>query len=540
MLRTPFVYLAQINSIACDLKGNAIQILQAAREAKQAGAALCLTPALSLSGWPLKSWLGQPDFLKALEKARQDLAEALAKEAPGVTVVVGAPAVESGKRFNAIYAFKDGSCLLRHDKKVLVEDEAGIFDGANQCSVIELEGVKLGIAFADDLQQEDSWHEFKRQGVQIVCASDSSAYLRGISEKRREYLRQACARDAMSLVVVNRAGAIDDRIYEGSSFTADGLGRLTTSLAAFKADAAAVEGGCLLGTSAPEIKPTRSEFETLFDALVCAVRDYAGKNGFSDALLGLSGGADSALVAAIAVEALGREHVHAVMMPTRYTSDLSLRLARTCAENLGIDYRIRPIGAIYDAAASLLAEDFAGTKTGIAEENLQARSRGVTLMALSNKFGWLTLATGNKSEGSTGYCTLYGDTVGGYAPIKDVFKTDVWELMRTYNRMKGREVIPQEIITRPPSAELKEGQTDEAALMPYERLDTILRALLESAEGMEELTQKGIAREEVRRVLQLLYRSEYKRRQCPVGPKISCSRLSTEVAFPLTSFPSFL
>lgn len=534
------IYLAQMNCVACDLAGNAARILEAARQAKNAGAALCVTPALSLTGWPLMGWLEQTDFVKALEATRRELAATLAREVPGMTVLVGLPVLEEGKSFNSLLALKDGACLARHDKQALDEDEKSIFTRGDSKPIIEVNGKKMGLVFVEELLNETCLREYKQLGVQLVCAAGSVTYMRGVCEDRRTQVLANSSREAMPLIVVNQAGAQDERIFEGASFVADASGRLTLEMAHFQEDAAVVDESFLFESSTPEVTASKSEFERLFEALVCAVRDYAGKNGFTDALLGLSGGADSALVAAIAVEALGRDHVHALMMPTRYTSDLSLRLARECAENLGIDYRIRPIGAIYDAAMSLFEEDFEGMLPGLAEENLQARSRGLTLMALSNKFGWLTLATGNKSESATGYCTLYGDTTGGYAPIKDIFKTDVWELMRTYNNMKGREVIPQEIITRPPSAELKEGQTDEAALMPYEQLDAILRGLLELGEGIEELEDKGFKREDVRRVIKLLYRSEYKRRQCPTGPKVSRSTLGVDVCLPVTSCPSFV
>lgn len=534
------IYLAQMNCVACDLAGNAARILEAARQAKKAGAALCVTPAFSLTGWPLMGWLGQTDFAKALEVSRRELAATLAREVPGMTVLVGLPVVEEGKSFNSLFALKDGACLARHDKRELDEDEKLIFARGEGTVVIEINGNNVGLAFAEELLNESCLREHKQLGVQLICAAGSLTYMRGVSEGRRTRVLVNSSREAMPLIVVNQVGAQDERIFEGSSFVTDAAGRLAFEMAHFQEDTAVVDESFLFESSIPEVTRSKPEFETLFEALVCAVRDYAGKNGFTDALLGLSGGADSALVAAIAVEALGRDHVHAVMMPTRYTSDLSLRLARECAENLGIDYRIRPVGVIYDAAMSLYEEDFEGTPPGLAEENLQARSRGLTLMALSNKFGWLTLATGNKSESATGYCTLYGDTTGGYAPIKDIFKTDVWELMRTYNRMKGREVIPQEIITRPPSAELKEGQTDEAALMPYEQLDAILRGLLEFGEGIEELADKGFKREDVRRVIRLLYRSEFKRRQCPTGPKVSRSTLGVDVCLPMTSRPSFV
>lgn len=540
MLQKPLAYLAQINCIALDLAGNAAQIIEAAKKAEQAGAPLCLTPALSLTGSPLESWCDAPDFRVQLEAELRELAQTLAKKALDVCVVVGAPAFEGKKRFNALYAFKSGKCVARCDKRELSEDEARYFDEGDKSAVISAGGVKIGLAHADDLLHEKHVHEFKHAGVELLCASSNWRYMRGVGDKRREKILAKCAKEKLPLIAVNLAGAQDEFIYEGASFATCGKNYETLMLAAFEADEGWVLRSSLFEQAPCEGGRPQAGHETLLRALTCAVRDYVGKSGFKDVVLGLSGGADSALVAALAVEALGCEHVHAVMMPTRYTSDLSLRLAQECAQNLGIDFRVRPIGGMFDAAMHLLEKDFAGTEPGLAEENLQARSRGTLLMALSNKFGWLVLTTGNKSEGAVGYCTLYGDTAGGYDPIKDVFKTDVWELLRTYNRLKGKDVVPPEIITRAPSAELKEGQTDEAALMPYAELDVILSGLLQEGLSVQELVDRGCERAQIERVLQLWHRSEYKRRQSPTGPIVSRGAFAAGARLPLASSPSFL
>ena len=514
MIDSPFVYLAQTNPVACDLEGNAKQILDAAKTAHELGASICVTPAMSLTGWPLEGWLEREDFWMSLEEAINGLAQALHRQSrDGKIVLVGAPSRSEGKINRSIYVLGSGEIFKRIDKPL----QGGcVLENAR--SILNHSGVEVNYCFADDLTDESFVRALKADDVGLVCALDFGLFDSGDCARRRELMMDNCAREGIAFAVANQAGGQDDVIYEGRSFAVNCKGRETVRLKAFEADEGAVTVSNL----------------------------FEDKATFTDAVLGLSGGADSALVAAIAVEALGKEHVHAVMMPTRYTSDLSLKLAtsdlslklaKDCAENLGIDYRVRPIGAIYDAAKSILADDFAGTDEGLAEENLQARSRGLLLMALSNKFGWLTLATGNKSESATGYCTLYGDTVGGYAPIKDVLKTDVWEMLRTYNVMKGREVIPEEIITRPPSAELKEGQTDESALMPYAELDAILRGLLEEGKSAAELQALGHNADNVRRVIKLWLRSEYKRAQCPVGPKVSRAMLGRDVRLPITSRP---
>lgn len=534
-------YVVQTNSVACDLAGNAAQVLAAARSAADLGASLLAAPAAALTGSSLGHWLRMPDFRAAVGGALGHLAAGLARTAPGMTAVVGAPVWANGTVRAGLYVLRDGKTLAciqspRAEAFVPSEDEAE--DAAPQeRPLFEIGGVSAAFALAEEFADENLPETLAGRGARLVCVCDAAPYTRGVSGEARERLTMQCACAGLALIYVNAAGAQDELIYEGASFAATDAGCVTARLEDFDADARLVTADALFG-AAPSVPRTNDEYETLLAALVCGVRGYVRNNGFTDVVLGLSGGADSALVAAVAVEALGKEHVHAVMMPTRFTSDLSLTLAEECARSLGIDYRIRPIGGIYDAGAALLAEDFAGTEPGLAEENLQARSRAVTLMALSNKFGWLTLSTGNKSESAAGYCTLYGDTAGAYSPIKDVLKTDVWELMRTYNRLKGREALPEGIITRAPSAELREGQTDEAALMPYDELDGILRALLERGESVEEIVAEGFKREQVERVVTLLYRSEYKRRQCPTGPRVTASCLGSGVSFPLTARPS--
>lgn len=513
----PFAYLAQINSVVCDFAGNAQKILDAAKKAKQEGAALCITPAYSFTGWPLAGWVKRCEFWSALEVQLKKLADKLAQEASGVVVVFGAPTLLGSEIGCSLYVYKDGDCLARFD------DEPVVF---------EIGGLRAGLVSLEKTQTE----KLKTLGADFCICCQAWTYDRTASPVRRTALLKA----GLPILHVNLAGAQDEHVYEGASAAVNGRGDEVVALRPFGEDAAFVAKDALFGDTTVKECRKAGELELLFEALVVAVRDYVRKNGFSDVVLGLSGGADSALVAAIAVEALGREHVHAVMMPTRFTTDASLRLAQACAENLGIDYRVRPIGGIFDSAVQLLADDFAGTEPGLAEENLQARARGMTLMALSNKFGWLTLATGNKSESAAGYCTLYGDTAGAYSPIKDVYKTDVWALMRLYNELKGREVIPEEIITRPPSAELREGQTDEAALMPYAVLDAILHGLLEEGLSPEEVVRtKTVKVEDVDRVVKLWLRSEYKRRQCPTGPCVSGAALSSDILMPMTNRPSW-
>ncbi len=310
-------------------------------------------------------------------------------------------------------------------------------------------------------------------------------------------------------------------------------------LAAFEEDFKTVTLAELMGQGEACASAVAVREEMFLKALICALRDYVRKNGFKKVILGLSGGADSALVAAVAVEALGKENVRAVMLPSRFTSQMSLDLAEQLAGNLGITYSIIPIEKAFSAFLDTLKDDFAGTVPGIAEENLQARSRGVILMALSNKTGALLLATGNKSELAAGYCTLYGDSAGAFAPLKDICKTDVWELMRTYNRLKAAEVIPEGIITRPASAELRENQKDEDSLPPYEVLDRILRAYVEEGLSPAEIAAGGEDPALIKRITGLIHRNEYKRRQCPVGPKVSKAAFGRDWRYPMTARTRF-
>ncbi len=541
MANAPFAYLAQLNSTVCDLEGNAAHILEAARKAANARAQLCLTPELSLTGWPLHGWLANKDFQKAVQASCRELTKALAKSARGVAVVFGAPAFADDCIYNALYLVKDGKCLAQVAKHELSRagsiDERAFFAKGGKPAVVDVAGVRLGLAFASDVMRGKNIRELQEKGVQAVAACGAFVFERERTDERRKKLAHKFARKGLPLMLVNAAGGQDELVFEGASFTQSAFATTTAALDWFDADEAWVDKSMLFHRLESVLEHPVSGYERLMRAVVCALRDYVVKNGFTDVVLGLSGGADSALTAALAVEALGKKHVHAVMMPARFTSDQSLRLAKQCAENLGIDYRIRPVGAIYDAALEVLQEDFKKTGADLTEENLQARSRGVTLMALSNKFGWLTLATGNKSESATGYCTLYGDTTGAFAPIKDLYKTDVWEMMRTYNALKVGGVIPEEIITRPPSAELSQGQTDEAALMPYAELDRILQGLLARGESVDELVAKGASREAVLRVVRLYAASEFKRRQCPVGPKLTASTLGCDLLLPLSGRP---
>ena len=536
---------AQLNTIVGDFEGNARKILEAARQAVNIGARLLVCPEMSVTGYPAQDWLLREDFCKTAQAWVESLGMRLAAQAPGLAVVFGSVLMGRSGRKNALYVFKDGELLGVGSKQHLQQsifDETRVFKPGHHSLVLKLgKRLKVGFAVGDDVCCEDCLAALKQAGANLVVSIHADAWTKDGCRRRELAVASSALRVGMPLVCVNMYGGQDEFVFDGHSFACSAAGEVVMRMPSESTVGGAIDAYALAAGKLSSVRQAQYSGEAeLYDMLVMAVRDYVYKNGFKSVVLGLSGGVDSALVAAIAADAVGPENVLAVMMPTRFTTDVSLRLAQACAENLGIDYRVRPIGGIFDSAAQLLADDFAGTEPGLAEENLQARARGMTLMALSNKFGWLTLATGNKSESAAGYCTLYGDTVGAYSPIKDVYKTDVWGLMRLYNGLKGREVIPEEIITRPPSAELREGQTDEAALMPYAVLDAILHGLLEEGLSPEEVVRtKTVKVEDVDRVVKLWLRSEYKRRQCPTGPCVSGAALSSDILMPMTNRPSW-
>jgi NAD+ synthase (glutamine-hydrolysing) len=561
--------IAQLNPTVGDLAGNAARIAEAARAAHAAGAQVLLAPELALSGYPPEDLLLRPAFLAACSRALQALAQDLAP-LDGLTVIVGhplareavagtaddGPATQGPKRsrsqqavppcVNAASVLTGGQvagCYVKRDlPNYQVFDERRHFASGRDLGlpplVVQSGGLRLGVLICEDAWFDEPAALARDAGAQVLCVLNASPFHLGKAAEREARMAERARAVGLPLLYAHLVGGQDEVVFDGASFALDAAG-------AVRARATSFEPGLLLldlaadGTPTGPLAPLPGEEAQAWGALVTGVRDYVGKNGFPGVLIGLSGGIDSALVLAVAVDALGADRVRAVMMPGPYTADISWIDARQMAATLGVRYDEIAVQPMFDAFRAALAPQFAGLAEDATEENLQARIRGTLLMALSNKTGAIVLTTGNKSEMATGYCTLYGDMAGGFAVIKDVAKTLVWRLARWRNAQAlaaGRpEPIPQRIITRPPSAELRPDQTDQDSLPPYEVLDAILARYMEEDQGVEEIVAAGFERAVVERVARLIRVNEYKRRQSPVGIRITHRGFGRDWRYPITS-----
>ncbi|MDX1545453.1 MAG: NAD+ synthase [Rhodothermales bacterium] len=529
------IALAQINPTVGDLRGNGLKIIDYAQRAAAQGADLVVFPEMCIVGYPPQDLLENPFFLDA---ARQTM-EWVASEVPsGVGVIIGAPVPNPspvGKRvFNAAFLYEGGQRVAEVRKTLLptydVFDEYRHFEPAAACRPVEWRGWRLGLHICEDMwnnQENAPFYLYRRnpvdelaaQGVDLFINISASPFSIGKHAVRNRLVAEACREHGVPFVLVNQVGANTEIIFDGDSrvHAADGT-RLCC--------APSFEEHLMVWDTGEDTGPCPLEHddaEDLHDALALGIRDYFRKTGaFTKAVVGLSGGIDSAVTCALAVAALGPEHVVGVTMPSEYSSAGSVDDSRALAENLGIAFHTIPIAPAVDAFGQMLAEAFAGTEEGVAEENIQARARGVTLMALSNKFGYLLLSTGNKSEMAVGYATLYGDMSGGLAVLSDVLKTRVYALARHINARAGQAVIPENTITKPPSAELRPGQQDQDTLPPYDVLDEILRRYIEELEELDAIVAAtGYDRALVHDLLRRVDRNEYKRRQAPPGLRVS-------------------
>lgn len=549
--------LAQIDTTVGDFDHNVDAILKAAREARTRGARLVLTPELSVCGYPPRDFLEMPAFHEAAERA----VERLVREAPPEVAIL-AGTIEphegpGGAVYNGAVLIREGRIVARARKCLLptydVFDEARWFEPATEPLLVELDGVRIGVTICEDLWNDEAFWPRRRytvdpvsvlaqRGAQLLVNLSASPFAIGKARLRRELVQAAVRRHGLPLALVNLVGGNDALVFDGHSLVMDAAGDVVAQGSGFREELLVVD----LEPAAPSVRtpgeavapsPTRrpaageatvlftplaheisdQELDDLFEALVLGTRDYAQKTGFRSAVLGLSGGADSALVAVVAAAAFGGENVHTVSLPSRYTADISNEDAFRLAANLGTKHQLLPIEKPFQALLEVLAESFDGRPPGLAEENLQARTRGALLMGLSNKFNHLLLNTGNKSELGVGYCTLYGDMAGGLSVIGDVPKTLVYALCHRLNSRHGGVLIPLRILERPPSAELRENQTDQDSLPPYEQLDRILRRHVEAREDAEEIAlhEADIPRPVIDRVMRLIRVSEYKRRQAP-------------------------
>lgn len=554
------VALAQINTTVGDLPGNARQVAQAARAAYAQGARLVVAPELALTGYPPEDLLLRPAFLQACEAQLDALAAELA-EYEGLHVVVGHPAawhqaedVRSKSRslpacFNAASVLAGGRVVGTYAKRELpnyqVFDERRYFASGRDAGlgplVVEVQGHRIGVLICEDAWFEEPARLACEAGAELLCVINASPFHLDKQDEREQRMAERARACGRPLLYAHLVGGQDEVVFDGASFAMDAHGQVQARAASFEAETLLLTLGSDGDVSGP-VTPVPELEQQAWSALVVGVRDYLGKNGFPGAIIGLSGGIDSALVLAIAVDALGADRVRCVMMPSRYTADISWIDARDMAERLGVRYDEIAIAPMFDAFRGALAPQFAGLPEDATEENIQARVRGTLLMALSNKTGDIVLTTGNKSEMATGYCTLYGDMAGGFAVIKDVAKTLVYRLAEWKNRQPTARadgtlgpVIPERIITRPPSAELRPDQTDQDSLPPYEVLDAILARYMEGDQSIEEIVAAGFAPADVEKVTRLIKINEYKRRQAPVGIRITHRAFGRDWRYPITS-----
>ncbi|MDQ2651069.1 MAG: NAD+ synthase [Actinomycetota bacterium] len=561
--------LCQINTVVGDLDGNVERVIAAYDRAEAAGCDLAIFPELAITGYPPEDLVLKPRFVSANREALDEVASRTGRCA----ALVGF--VDAGRDlYNAAAMCAGGAVVGVYRKRLLpnyaVFDEQRYFSpGDEPLTLYEVAGVKVGIAICEDVwSPEGPIAAQSAGGAELIAIPNGSPYFEG-RQRERERMVATRAEDAhCPIVYVNQVGGQDELIFDGGSFVVDGDGELVARLPQLEEAVQVVEldlrpvfrtrlldprgragssalpvvtvSGPPADTHTAPAPPVVTELldpvAEVYEALVVATRDYVQKNGFTDAVFGLSGGIDSSLVAAIAVDALGAERVHAVAMPSRYSSDHSKTDAAALSEQLGIDLRTIAIEPAHAAFLELLDPSFAGLEPDLTEENLQPRIRGTLLMALSNKFrGWLVLTTGNKSELAVGYSTLYGDTAGGFAVIKDVPKLLVYELCRYVNEKAGREVIPESVLTKPPSAELRPDQRDDQSLPPYEVLDPLLEAYVEQDRTRGELVEAGFDPELVDRITRLVDVSEYKRRQNPPGPRLTPKAFGKDRRMPITN-----
>jgi NAD+ synthase/NAD+ synthase (glutamine-hydrolysing) len=525
------IAVAQINTTVGDFAGNADRIRRAVEAGRAAGAALVVTPELALSGYPPEDLLLRDDFC---DQCSAELMK-LAPFCLDIAVIVGYPHREGRTRYNAAAVLRGGRIEAVYFKQRLpnyqVFDEKRYFETGNRPCVIDVQGRKVGITICEDLWFPEPAAQAKAAGAELLVSLNASPFHRAKLAERYQIMGARVKETKLPLLYVHWTGGQDELVFDGASFALDAEGMLAYQGETFReaVDIVEFEGKAVRGPIAPPL----TEEETIYRALMTGVRDYVNKNRFPGVLLGLSGGIDSALVLAICVDALGAERVRAVMMPSDYTASISIEDAREMARIQGVQYHEIAIKPMFDAFRAALAPAFAGLPEDTTEENLQARIRGSLLMAFSNKLGAIVVTTGNKSEMATGYATLYGDMAGGFAVIKDIVKTLVYRLSNWRNS-KGR-VIPQRVIDRPPSAELRPDQTDQDSLPPYEVLDAVVERYMERDMSPEQIAGMGYDMQAVRQVVRLIQLNEYKRRQAPPGIRITPRAFGKDWRYPITS-----
>ncbi len=529
------VVLAQVNTFVGDIRGNANLVLrEAARARDQLGADLIVFPELTLTGYPPEDLLLRPSVLDLTEYELRRIQ----RELQGITVVVGYPHREDNRLFNAAAVIQNGKMVARYAKHELpnysVFDEKRYFAAGVDTTVFHIKGIRAGVTVCEDVWTPDPTSRTVAAGAQILLNLNASPFNLNKQQQREEVVARRARDNGCAVLYVNQVGGQDELVFDGGSFVVDQQGRLTHRAPLYLEHLLVVDVDCESATPvAGETVPLPTDEALVYDAICLGVRDYVHKNGFRGAVLGLSGGIDSALTLVIAADALGPDQVRVLLMPSRYTAQMSLDDAREEAEILGVEHDTLSIEPLFGPFLESLAPLFQNMPADTTEENLQARCRGVLLMALSNKSGRILLTTGNKSEMAVGYATLYGDMAGGYAPLKDLFKTWVYRLARFRNE-RGR-VIPERVITRPPSAELAPDQLDQDSLPPYEVLDPILQRYVEEEECIADIVAAGFERATVQRIADMVDRNEYKRRQAPPGVRITQRAFGRDRRYPITS-----
>jgi len=541
------ITLAQLNPRVGDVAGNMAKLREARATAASHGSDVILTPELYVCGYPPEDLVLKPMFVAECREAVEDLARETGDGGPAV--LIGTPWAEDGKLYNAMVLLEAGRVAATRYKVDLpnygVFDEKRVFDAGPPPGPVDLRGVRIGLPICEDIWSPDVVECVSETGGEILLVANGSPWDMAKPEVRTVQAVARVVESGLPLVYLNQVGGQDELVFDGASFVLNGDRSVAAQLPAWDEAVVTTEwtregDGWVCATSDRLRQP--EGLEDIYRALVVGLRDYVNKNGFPGVILGLSGGIDSALSAAVAVDALGPSRVRCVMMPSPYTSQHSLEDAAACAEMMGVEYLTINIGPAMEAFDAMLAEPFAGTNSDITEENIQSRSRGMTLMALSNKFGHMVLSTGNKSEMSVGYATLYGDMCGGYSVLKDVYKTTVFDLCRWRNANKPAgalgpdgAVMPERVISKPPSAELKPDQKDEDSLPPYEVLDAVLTELIENETPVADIVERGFDPETVLRVWKLLDRAEYKRRQAPPGVKTTRKSFGKDRRYPITN-----
>ncbi len=535
------VALAQLNQTVGDFVGNADRIVEAAQTAAADGASVLLTPELSLTGYPPEDLLLRRGFYARCDETMDQIRQQTA--ALDIHVIVGLPVMDGTTRYNAAQVLHRGEVVGEYRKHELpnydVFDEQRYFEPADQPLVFTVGEVRFGIVICEDYWFPHAPAAAQAAGAQVILALNASPYHLDKQHLRIDIARRNVTPLGVPILSANLVGGQDELVFDGVSFGVDARGEIIGQALSFEPDLLMINmhltDDAQIRFDQSRIEPVLSLDAQIYQTLVLGVRDYLGKNGFPGALLGMSGGIDSALTLAVAVDAIGAENVRAVMMPSRYTADISLEDARDMAERVGVRYDILPIKGPFDAFRETLAEEFKGLAEDTTEENIQARIRGVLLMAMSNKYGSIVLTTGNKSELAVGYCTLYGDMAGGFAVIKDLAKTVVYRLSRWRNTQGDAPIIPERIITRAPSAELKDNQTDQDSLPDYDTLDAILQMYMEQNCSVSEILAAGYKPEDVHRVVRLIRINEYKRRQAPVGIRVTHRAFGRDWRYPITS-----